>query len=200
MQTVPLETSNGPLVDCYNCRGQNTRIMCGMLQFGCALCEICGDGQGHIYSKYRTIPVTIGEHTFTPPTCSCLWCQDTKKALYSIWDPELEDSGCSDRGAHNMPKVEVACRACMKNEHEVEYENAKTNYFNSKVKICSQCQNTKRAKYIIFDPALKSDSWSDHGAHNMPQVEIACRVCLPTEHQTEYNNAKLSYFMSKTKN
>jgi len=150
MQTTPLETSNGPLVDCYNCCGGNTRTECGLPLFGCELCEMCGDGKGHIYSKYRSIPITIGNQIFTPPTYSCLWCKDTKKATYSIWDPDLVNSSWSDHGAHNMPQVMVACRACMEKEHQVEYENAKTNYFNSKVKKgqlvdCYNCrgQNTR---------------------------------------------------------
>lgn len=134
MQTIPLETSNGPLVDCYNCRGSNTRTMCGFPQFGCELCEMCGDGHGHIYSKYRTVPITVGNQIFTPPTYSCLSCKDTKKAMYSIWDPTLMDNRWSDHGAHNMPKVEIACRACSGPEHEVEYKNAKLTYFMSKTK------------------------------------------------------------------
>ena len=130
--SAPTDTPTDTLVDCYNCRGANTRLMCGFAMYGCDLCKTYGDGSGHIYSKFRNIEVVINGKKYVPPAFSCLECQDTKKSKYTIWDSTLANDRWSDYGAHNMPKVTVACRRCEWTKHESELKDAEVLYFKTR--------------------------------------------------------------------
>lgn len=72
----------------------------------------------------------------------------------------------------------------------------KTHTFVPPTYSCLTCKDTKVYHYQIWDKDLE-DECSDHGAHNMPNANVACHKCLPTEHETEYEAAKKNYFNNK---
>jgi hypothetical protein len=136
------ESTESKFVSCYNCTGKRMHSMCGMPMSGCVLCEKYGKGWGKLLRKYSTEKITITHdrnqtgkprtETFTPPAFKCLWCEDSKKTKQQIWDDSKADKGCSDGGAHNMPRVEVACHKCCPEAYEKEYSEAKKRYFSGR--------------------------------------------------------------------
>lgn len=119
-------------VDCYNCTGAKMHTSCGFPILGCTLCETHGQGYGKLFQEYGKVTMVIGDKTFIPPNYNCLMCKDSKVTSQRIWDEDLEDDGCSDHGAHNMPQVKVACWKCCSENSKLEFESAKTKYFDKK--------------------------------------------------------------------
>lgn len=62
---------------------------------------------------------------------------------------------------------------------------------------CLMCKDSKVASRQIWDEDLVDDGFSDHGAHNMPQVEVACWKCCPEKADIEFKLAETNYFNKK---
>lgn len=61
---------------------------------------------------------------------------------------------------------------------------------------CLYCKDSKVYDYQIYIDSLIDDGWSDGGMHNMPIVQVACHSCCNTEHEKQYDKAKLKVLAS----
>ena len=126
------------LTDCYNCTGAKTYIECGFPIYGCLLCKQYGNGIGKLQKEYRHKSVQIKDddgnvHVFDPPLYTCLFCKDSKKVPYRIWDKELQNNS-SDHGSSIMPRGLVACQSCDQENHKKDVEKAYQDYYANKKK------------------------------------------------------------------
>ncbi|AYV77916.1 MAG: hypothetical protein Edafosvirus2_95 [Edafosvirus sp.] len=156
-------------VDCYNCNGANTKYNCGVASFGCTLCKYYGDNNGKLLKIYNNLTLIIPEdgnnYKFQPPDYKCIYCKDSLKAKYPLFDENINKTSLAhispdENNPFNFwPYVEISCHICLKDDHKNEkmYETIKYNNINKNIEPeplieyvdCYNC--TKLNKKFIND-------------------------------------------------
>ncbi len=100
--------------------------MCGFAELGCDLCRKYGTGSGQLDEKYRYQTVTITnsngvETVYTPPTHSCLVCEDKKTfEQYIDWQPAFSPATPGYDFRFPSKKYTLPCSKCAFEDYKTE--------------------------------------------------------------------------------
>ncbi len=113
--------------DCYNCTGKR-KIMRGFCQPGCDLCSKYGTGFGELDDNYRHQPVTITNSNgvatvYTPPTYSCVVCEDKKTFENYVHWQLASEPGCPGYDVRFPVRLcTLPCYKCAVKEYDAEFK------------------------------------------------------------------------------